>query len=117
MPVTLEATRLAPARRLFEMHAGDVAHLEKIADIHVFGGHETPDRRIRHFVARDVDVRIARVPAFGGQIGIALEGDGRLRGLIFFHLDLAAPGLELGAARRDQLVGADRHRPSYQPST
>ena len=43
MSVALEAAGLAPGLGLIEIHVRDVAHLEQIADVHVLGGHESPD--------------------------------------------------------------------------
>src|SRR5438046_3179381 len=86
--IALKATGLAPLLWLLKVSGVDVAHLQQIADVHIFGGYESPDRLIVDLVARDMDMSVTRIPTATRHIGIAIQRHGDFRSLVFFDFDL-----------------------------
>ena len=74
----------------------------------VLGGDLCPHGVILRMVARDVDVGVAGVPALGGEVRVALEGDGEIRRLIRAHFHGPLVAAVFGTPRRDEFVAPDR---------
>ena len=96
-------------RRLFEVCAFNVSHLQQIREMDVLGHHLSPHVQIGRLLAHQVHLGVAGVPCAGGQVGITLEHDARGARLARAYLGFLMEGSILRSARCDEIVGARRH--------
>ena len=112
--VPLEAARRAP-RRLPEVRAGHVAHLQQVGDVHVLGRHLRPGVVVADRIPLDVNVGVAGIPAARRLVDIALQGDRDGAGLVGPDLDPSMMEPILDAAADDDLVRPGGHASLVAP--